>query len=83
MGATEAMRQRRRFGINNGLVIMERNTNHNFMMTLATGHKKFNARDFYLEYVDALNTTFADLKSIISHLPIVQSIISQNGDAKL
>lgn len=62
----EVMRQRRRHYIENGIVVMHRNLGHNFMLTLATGYKNFNARKFYLENHRSIKKTFDDLIDLIT-----------------
>lgn len=61
----EVMRHRRKHGIQNGLVIMDRTLGHNFMLTLATGYNKFDGYKFYYEQRQAIDSMFADFKSII------------------
>ena len=43
----EVMKQRRHHEIENGLVIMQKNLGHNFMLTLATGYKNFSPYKFF------------------------------------
>lgn len=61
----EVMRQRKRHYIENGIVVMNRNLGHNFMLTLATGYKDFNAKKFYLENRHSIKKTFGDLIDLI------------------
>jgi len=62
----EVMRQRRRHEIENGLVLMHRNLEHNFMMTLATGFKNFAPYRFFLDNQTAINRIFDDLINLVS-----------------
>lgn len=62
----EVMRQRRRYDINSGFVVLDRHLGHNFMLTLATGYKNFSAHRFYLDHMEAVNRIFVDLKNLIT-----------------
>jgi hypothetical protein len=62
----EVMRQRRRYDIENGIVIMKRSLGHNYMMTLATGHKHFKPYKFLIDNHPALSMAFNDLIALVS-----------------
>ena len=62
----EVMRQRKLHEIENGLVLIKRNLGTNFMLTLATGYKDFDAYKFFISHRMAINHVFDDLISIVS-----------------
>lgn len=62
----EIMRQRKRFGMLKGLVIMERHLGYNYMMTLATGYTNFDAFDFYMRHTKDLKIILSDLKKLLA-----------------
>lgn len=62
----EVMRQRRLHEIENGLVLIKKNLGTNFMLTLATGHKDFDAYKFFIAHRPAINLVFNDLVGLIS-----------------
>ena len=61
----EVMRQRKLHQIENGIVVIEKSLGENFMMTLGTGFKNFEARKFYLRHQSAIYRILKDLKLII------------------
>jgi len=61
----EIMRQRKKHGISQGLVIMDRHLGHNYMLTLATDYTRFDAFDFYMRHTESLMLILDDLKKII------------------
>lgn len=64
----EIMRQRKKYEIENGLVIMDRQLGHNFMLTLATGYKGFKPHKFYLDYRSSIAKIFDELKEMVKPL---------------
>lgn len=62
----EVMKQRKRYEIENGIVLMRRNLGHNFMLTLATGFKNFQPYKFFINNQTAINAIFDDLISFVS-----------------
>jgi len=62
----EVMRQRRLHDIENGIVIMKKNLGHNFILTLATGHKNFSPYKFFVDKHDGIYRVFEDLISLIA-----------------
>ena len=63
--AKEVMLQRRRHGIESGFVLLERSLGYNYMITLGTGYKNFNAAKYYSENKQSLLKIAADLKYLI------------------
>lgn len=61
----EIMRQRTRYGISNGIVIMDRRVSHNYMLTLATDYSKFSGHDFFIQHHSDLKRIFADFIALI------------------
>ena len=61
----EIMLQRKRHEIENGMVIMDRQLGHNFMLTLATGYKNFKPHQYYLDYKGVISKIFDDLKLMV------------------
>lgn len=62
----EVMRQRKLHDINNGIVLMQKNLGYNFMLTLATGYKNFDAYKFFIDNHAAMQRVFCDLISLVS-----------------
>lgn len=62
----EAMRQRKKHGIENGIVFMRRNLTHNFMLTLGTGFKGFNNYRYLIDYYTNINLMFDDLIKLVT-----------------
>lgn len=62
----EVMRQRKRHEIENGLVLIRRDLGTNFMLTLATGYKDFDAYKFFINHTTAIGHVFDDLISMVS-----------------
>lgn len=62
----EVMRQRKCYGIENGIVLMRRELDHNFMLTLATGFKHFRPQKFFLENQQAISKVFDDLICLLT-----------------
>jgi len=59
------MRQLALMGIKNGIILMERNSKHNYMITLGTGFTQFDAFDFFKRYHDRIQLIKNDLIKII------------------
>jgi hypothetical protein len=62
----EVMKQRKLFGIENGLILMERNLGFNFMLTLGTGYKNFNSYKYFVDNHLAIHIVFKDLINLLS-----------------
>lgn len=62
---SEVMRQRRRYEIENGLVIMRKNLGHNFILTLATGYKNFLPYKFFIDKHRVIEIIFDDLIELV------------------
>jgi hypothetical protein len=80
---SEVMRQRKKHQIENGLVLVQRNLGHNFMMTLGTGFKNFQSHRFFLDYQSSVYRIFNDLIQLVSPLcEDFRPIKDLNADAK-
>lgn len=76
----EIMRERSVMGIKNGIILMQRIPDYNYMITLGTGFSEFDAYDFIKRYHDKINLIKNDFIHIIEkdsktfmtsiHLPI-------------
>jgi len=62
----EIMLQRKKMGIIDGLIFVEREEKYNYMITLATGYKKFNYLDFLIKYNNCIKLIKRDLIEIIN-----------------
>lgn len=62
---SKVMQERRRYGIENGMVLIRRHLGYNFMLTLATGYKNFQPYKYLLEHQQSINYVFNDLISLI------------------
>lgn len=60
------MLERKRYGIRNGIVLMNRGVSYNYMLTLATDYRQLNGNEFFLEYNDSIVRVFNDLIKIVS-----------------
>lgn len=80
----EIMRQRKKHGLANGIVILNRNMTHNFMLTLATGYRNFSAHKFFIDQHLTISKIFNDLITLI--LPdskcYIPDTIHHSDDAK-
>lgn len=61
----EIMRQRLLMGIKNGIILMKRFYDQNYIITLGTGYSKFNAFDFLKRYHEKIYLLKEDLIRII------------------
>lgn len=62
----EIMQQRAKMGIGNGIILMERFPKYNYMITLGTGFKKFDAYDFLKQYHDKIAFVKSDLIGLVA-----------------
>ena len=62
---TEIMKQRSKFDIKNGIILVTRYATHNCMVTLATGYKNFNSYDFLIKNKSNLKLVVRDLEKIV------------------
>lgn len=62
----EIMRQRKLHNINNGFVLVEKHMGFNFMLTMATGYKKFAGRNFFFDNHQEITKIMRDLKRLIA-----------------
>lgn len=60
------MKERSVLGMKSGIVLMQRYTHHNYMITLGTGYTKFDPYDFLKRYSDDLTFFKQDLIKIIN-----------------
>ena len=61
----EIMNQRSRMGIKNGIILMERFSKFNYMVTLGTGFSNFDSFDFIKRYHDRINLIKNDFINLI------------------
>jgi hypothetical protein len=61
----EIMQQRKKFGIGNGFVLVERFKNFNYMLTFSTGYQKFNPDSYISNNYASIKIVIKDLKNII------------------
>jgi hypothetical protein len=61
----EIMQERARAGIKDGLVLMDRRKTCNYMLTLGTGYRQFNALEFMKKYYHSIKEIMPDLIKII------------------
>ena len=61
----EIMKQRSLMGIKDGIILMERFSKHNYMVTLGTGFSKFDAFDFMKKYHDKIQLIKSDMIKLI------------------
>ena len=74
----EIMLQRNRFGIKNGIILMQRHPKFNYMITLGSGFSQFDAFEFFRRYHDKISLMKNDLialiekeaKTFLSSLPL-------------
>ncbi len=70
----EVMRQRKRYGMNSGVVLTKKTAQHKLLLTMATGFKNFKAYRFIADNHVALRRVFADLTQLIE--PALNGTIS-------
>lgn len=61
----EIMRQRKIMGIKDGIILMQRFSKFNFMVTLGTGFSKFDAFEFLKRYHDKVHLIKTDLINLV------------------
>lgn len=61
----EIMRQRSKFGIKNGIILMQRFEKYNYMITLGTAFSKFDGFDFIKRYHDKIHLIKKDFIQLI------------------
>ncbi len=78
----EIMHQRGLFGIQDGIILMERLKHHNYIVTLGTNFSRFNAFDFLNTHYDGLKNLKCDLIKIIEKdaIQFLSKQISKNYD---
>ena len=59
------MLERRKYGIRNGLVLVDRRLSHNYALTIATDYRRFNSRDFLIRHHAEIYRAFNVARSII------------------
>lgn len=59
------MKKRSRMGIKNGIVLMERFPECNYMLTLGTGFSHFNSFDFIKKYHDKIYLIKSDFINLV------------------
>ncbi len=81
----EVMRQRRRYEIENGIVLIRRNLGYNFMLTLGTGFKNFYPYKYFIDNKYVINKVFDELITLITPSTEKYQLIIRNhpfDDAK-
>ncbi len=73
----EIMQQRKKYDINNGIILVERHLGINFMFTVGTGFSKFDPSDYYVKKINLLKLIFNDFKLIMS--PISEELRRANA----
>lgn len=66
----EVMRQRRRYEIENGLVLVRKHVGYNFLLTIATGYKNFSPYKFLIDNDTAIKRVFDDLIALVSPVTV-------------
>ncbi len=59
------MLERKRYAIRNGIVLMQRTSAYNYMLTLATDSRKFTGNEFFLKHHASVKHVFKDLIQLV------------------
>ena len=80
----KVMQERRRYGIENGIVLIRRHLGYNFILTLATGYKNFQPYKYLFANQQSINYVFNDLISLIKPVSENFHLFANhpNGDAR-
>lgn len=69
------MQQRRLYDMQNGFIVMDKHLGYRFILTMATGYKKFQFQQFYFTHQSLIKEIFVQFKTIISPVAIENGIL--------